>query len=484
MNLSWRTQVNNYRPKKKGSCRFSGLLTFILSCLLLIDASPVYALSLEQEKKMGQQFAFQVSRQLDLVDDDFAHRYINSLGQYLIRPLETKPFPFRFYNVNHKALNAFAGPGGHIYVFSGLVEAVDTLDELVAVLCHEIGHVSARHIASRYAQSKKIGMATMVGVLAGVVAGVAGGGGGAGMGVAMGSLAAGQQAHLNYSRVAERQADQISFRLMQPTGFNPEGMIGALTKIGKSSWVGSGNVPTYLLTHPAGTERMSNFESMLTGYSPPPQTKEAAMYTSYFPYFQTIMRARCHDPQEAERTFLREVEENPKSFLPHFGLALIYKQSTDFDKAEAHFYKAVERKKDFPPLLISLGKLHQLQGEYEAAIPCYEKALEIEAKNREALFLLGEAYRHMEEYKKSVAIFERLVNLKPVKTEVFQQLGIAYGRQDKLLLAHYNFGIYYRRLRDADRARFHFEKAQKLAGNDAVLRERIQKELKAIPNTR
>jgi predicted Zn-dependent protease len=344
--------------------------------------------------------------------------------------------------------------------------------------------VSARHIASRFEQNKKIGMATMVGVLAGVIAGVAGGGAGAGFGVAVGSMAAGQQAQLNYSRVAERQADQISFKLMQPTGFNPEGMIGALTKIGQSSWVGSGNVPTYLLSHPAGTERMSNFESMLTNYTQPPKGKEAAMYTAYFPYFQTIMRARCHNPQEAERVFLREMEEDPKSFLPHFGLALIYKQNTDFDRAEHHFYKALEKKKDFPPLLTSLGKLHQLQGEYDAAIPCYEKALKIEAKNKETLFLLGEAYRHLEEYEKSVAIFERLVNLKPVKTEVFQQLGISYGRQDKLLLAHYNFGIYFKRLRDAKKARFHFEKAQKLVGSDTVLREKIRKELEGIPIVR
>jgi tetratricopeptide (TPR) repeat protein len=135
-------------------------------------------------------------------------------------------------------------------------------------------------------------------------------------------------------------------------------------------------------------------------------------------------------------------------------------------------------------LLTSLGKLHQLQGEYEAAIPCYEKALKIEAKNKETLFLLGEAYRHLEEYEKSVAIFERLVNLKPVKTEVFQQLGISYGRQDKLLLAHYNFGIYFKRLRDAKKARFHFEKAQKLVGSDTVLREKIRKELEGIPIVR
>lgn len=475
--------MNCYRSGKRESWRLAAQLSFIMLCLSFIVSNSAYALSLEQEEKMGQQFAFQVSRQLDLVDDDFAHRYINSLGQYLIRPLETKPFPFRFNNVKHKALNAFAGPGGHIYVFSGLVEAVDSLDELVAVLCHEIGHVGARHIASRFEQNKKIGMASMVGVLAGVIAGVAGGSG-AGIGVAVGSLAAGQQAQLNYSRVAERQADQISFKLMEPTGFNPEGMIGALTKISKSSWVGSGNVPTYLLSHPAGTERMANFESMLTNYTQPPKGKEAAMFTAYFPYFQTIMRARCHDPQQAEAVFLREMEEDPTSFLPHFGLALIYKQNDDFDKAESHFYRAIEKQKDFPPLLTSLGKLHQLQGEYEAAVPCYKKALKIEAKNRETLFHLGETYRHLDEYEKSAAIFERLINLKPVKTEVFQQLGIVYGRQDKLALAHYNFGIYFKRLRDAKKARFHFEKAQKLAGSDTVLREKIFKEKEGIPKVR
>lgn len=473
--------MNNYCPRKRTGWIVPVFLFLIMLCLPLRSA---HSLSLEQEEKMGQQFAFQVSRQLDLVDDDFAHQYINALGQYLIRPLRTKPFQFRFYNVNHNALNAFAGPGGHIYIFSGLVEAVDTLDQLVAVLSHEIGHVSARHIARRFEQNKKIGMASMVGVLAGVIAGVAGSGGGAGFGVAAGSLAAGQQAQLAYSRVAEREADQISFKLMQPTGFNPEGMIGALTKISQSSWVGSGRVPTYLLTHPAGTERMANLESMLTDYKQPPKGKEANLFTAYFPYFQTIMRARCHDPQQAEKVFLREMEENPKLFLPHFGLALIYKQNDNFEKAEYHFYKAVEKKPDFPPLLISLGKLHQLQGEYEQAVPCFEKALKIEGRNKDALYCLGESYRHLEQYEKAVAIFERLVQLKPVRTEVFQQLGITYGRQDKLLLAHYNFGMYFKGRRDAKKARFHFETALTLVGSDAEFREKIWKEKEGIPKVK
>ena len=85
--------------------------------------------------------------------------------------------------------------------------------------------------------------------------------------------------------------------------------------------------------------------------------------------------------------------------MPYFGLALIYKQDNEFEKAEYYFNKAVDKKKDFPPLLISLGKLNQLQGEYEEAIPYFEKALEIvgvgyraELKGRMAVFNLG--YSH------------------------------------------------------------------------------------------
>lgn len=453
------------------------LLSLLMLCLSSIGfCSTAHALSYQQETMMGRAFLQQIQAHFEVVDDDFAHRYINALGQYLIRPLETKPFPFRFYIVKHDSLNAFAGPGGHIFIFSGLIEAADTPDELIAVICHEIGHVSARHVAKRFEQNKKIGMASMVGVLTGVIAGVAGGGSGAGMGIATGSIAAGQQTQLHYSRIAERQADQISFDLMEPTGFNPVGMVGSLTKIRQSSWYGTSKVPTYLLTHPAGSERMSNFEAMLTHYTQPPKDKEANRFTAYFPYFQTIIRARCHNSQQTEEKFKRELEEDPASFLPHYGLGLIFKQRSDYDRAIYHFDKAVKRKKDFPPLLTSLGRLYQMRGEDEEAVPLYEKALEIEHGNKETLFQLGLSYRHLEQYKKAAAIFEKLTSLAPVKNEVFHELGISYGRQDKLALAHYNFGIYFMRIGEGKKARFHLEKADKLAQGDPALQKKIDRE--------
>ncbi len=460
--------------RKRALC----LLSLVMLCLPFIGSgSTAHALSIQQETAMGQAFMHQIQGHFELVDDDFAHRYINALGQYLTRGLETKPFPFCFYTIKHNSLNAFAGPGGHICIFSGLVEAVDSLDELVAVVSHEIGHVSARHISRRFEKSKKMGMATIASVLTGVIVG-----GGAGFGMVAGSMAASQQAQLHFSRIDERQADQISYTLMEPTGFDPGAMIGALTKIRQSSWFGTDKVPTYLLTHPAGPERMSNLEAMLTHYKQPPKDKEAARFAAYFPYFQTIIRARCHNSRQTEEAFMGEVEKDPKSFLPHYGLGLIYKQRSDFDKAIYHFDKAVDRREDFPPLLTSLGRLYQMRGEDEEAIPLYEKALEIEHSNKETLFLLGLSYRHMEQYEKAAAIFEKLAALAPVKNKVFHELGVSYGRQDKLALAHYNFGIYFMRIREPEKSKFHFEKAEELAVEDPALRKKIEKAKESLPS--
>ncbi|MCP4669408.1 MAG: M48 family metalloprotease, partial [Deltaproteobacteria bacterium] len=107
------------------------------------------ALSVEEEKKMGREFLAKVREHFEFVEDDFASQYIGDLGQYLTAPVQTKHFPFNFYIVKDSSLNAFAGPGGHIFIFSGLVEAADRADELASVIAHEIGHVTSRHLAQR-----------------------------------------------------------------------------------------------------------------------------------------------------------------------------------------------------------------------------------------------------------------------------------------------------------------------------------------------
>jgi predicted Zn-dependent protease len=459
----------------------AGPVIFMVALAMLLPAfsfcpSKTFALSIEAEEKMGREAAMQIRRYFELVDDDFVNQYFNELGQFLTTPLETKHFPYRFYIIKDNTLNAFAIPGGHIFFFSGLIDVMDSADELASILCHEIGHVYARHMAKRMAKSKKIGLATMAGILAGVLIG-----GEAAGALMMGSMAAGVQAQLYYSRNDERQADQLGLKYMQAAGFDASGLVSTLKKIEKGNWMGSDQVPTYLLTHPTGPERMSTLESMLTNSPPGHPGERGLMFRRLFPLFQTIVRAKGLETDVAEGIFTRELEKDPDSASAHFGLGIVYTESSEYEQAIRHLNKAQKKEPEFVPILTTLGKTYQMNGEDRKAILVLKKAMKLAHDDKSITFLLGVSYENLEQYERAARLFERLAYLHPVKEEVYYHLGISYGRLDRLALAHYNFGIYFKRIGRMDKSVFHFQKALELAEDDFALKDKIRKETKEIP---
>lgn len=455
------------------------IISFVLSLHLCfqpyLGVSKAFALSAEEERVMGEKFVIQIRQILELLDDDYAQQYLSALGQYLLRPVEVKYFPFHFYLVKDNDLNAFAGPGGHIFVFSGLINEMDRIDELAAVMCHEIGHVTARHLANRMEQSRNLGWATLAGILAGILIG-----GNAGAAIMAGSQAASQQAQLHYSREDERQADQLGFKYTDESTFDPAGLIGALEKIEKNQWIGTDTIPAYLLTHPTGPERTSNLDIMLRDYKKKPDNVEAARFRALFPFFKTIVRANSVEPRDAERVFNRELEKNPDSALPHFGLGLVCNRKSEYDLAIKHFQKALLGQPDSVPVLRSLGQSYQMKGQDGEAIEVFEKALRIDPQDISLLFLLAFSYQNLKKYEKAIRLYERLVAMNAANEQVFYNLGVSYGKEGKLAYAHYNFGIYFKRLGRMEKAVFHFQKAAALCKDDPALKSRIENAMKGL----
>ena len=460
---------------KMRSPLFCGIIVACSLALLFYGPSPLisntWAISIEDERKMGEEFMAQVLAQLQLVEDPFVNEYINELGHYLITPLETKSFPFQFYVIKDSTLNAFAAPGGHIFVFSGLIEAMDQLDELAAVISHEIGHIAARHLSQRIEQSKAIGIATLAGILAGMFLGgeVAGA-------LMTGSIAAGMQAQLHYSREDEREADQHSYKYMEPTGFDPGAMVRALNKIQKGSYLGTSKIPAYLLTHPTGPERISNLESMLTQYTPRPLSREAALLESRFPQFKTVVTAKCLDPRDAERVFKKELEKDADGPLPHFGLGMVYMEQSRYDLAIDELKRSLAGRPDDIPIMRTLAETYQMNGQDKEAEALLEKVLKLDHGDKAALFLLGITYEGAGRNREALRLFEKLSYLPPVRNDVFYHLGLLYGRENRLALAHYNFGVYFKNVGQPQKAQFHLKKAKDLAGGDPSLQRKIQKE--------
>ena len=271
----------------------SSFLPVVLAILLCFNVN-VHALSIEEEAQAGDVFLSHISRYRSFVKTDFTDKYLNDIGGWLLRHIDNQPFTFRFYIIKDSSINAFAAPGGHIFFCSGLISASDNLDEMASVLAHELGHVTARHISNRIDQNMKLGIVTIVGVLAGIFMG-----GEVGQALVTGSMAANIQAQLSFSRSDERQADQLGLNYMEAAGIDPEGFISIMSKIQKSQWYLSSQIPSYLMTHPSGPERMATLESMMKREEGNKNVPEMQRLRTLFPVFKAIVLANSASSEVA-----------------------------------------------------------------------------------------------------------------------------------------------------------------------------------------
>jgi predicted Zn-dependent protease len=267
---------------------------------------------------------------------------------------------------------------------------------------------------------------------------------------------------------------------MKSSGINPSGMITTLKKLEKGRLWGTDRIPPYLLTHPTGPERMSNLDAMLSHFKPEPPKREVLLFRSDFQLFRTILRAKSLDSKDAERLFQRDLEEAPSSPLPHLGLGMVYKERSEYELAIRHLRTALKAAPSSAVILRKLGETYQLKGQNREAISILEEALELDAENRSTLFLLAISYENLESYGRAVELFEKLSYFRPVNKDIYYHLGISYGRLNKLSLAHYNFGLYFKRMRENEKAKFHFQKADQLSPNDPVLRRKIREASKGL----
>ena len=195
----------------------------------------------EQDVEIGKQAATEVRQQVDIVDDAELQGYINGLGQRLAKSSLAGSFPYSFTLINEPSINAFALPGGPIFVNSGLIDAAETEGQLAGVLAHEISHVALRHGTN---QATKASVLQLPAVLAGVALGDQGALGQvatAGVGFGLNALI------LKYSRGAEKQADLLGARIMSEAGYNPIEMSDFFERLEAE---GGQRAPAFLSSHP------------------------------------------------------------------------------------------------------------------------------------------------------------------------------------------------------------------------------------------
>jgi predicted Zn-dependent protease len=208
-----------------------------------------------QEIAMGRQADSAVVTTIGLYADPVWQRYIQQLGARIAANSERPHLPWTFRVVDDPAINAFAIPGGFIYVTRGLLAHLTSEAQLASVVGHEIGHVTARHTAAAMSQQQLIGLGLAVGSMASSqVAKYAGT-----ANQALGVL------YLKFSRDNESQADQLGLRYMRRANYDPREMPGVFVMLDRQGQAAgnAGRLPTWLETHPSPANRVAAISAQI-----------------------------------------------------------------------------------------------------------------------------------------------------------------------------------------------------------------------------
>ena len=212
--------------------------------------------STQQEVQMGQEAAQQVNAQLPMVQDAQIQNYVNALGQRIARTTSRADLDWQFQVVNSDMVNAFALPGGFVYVNRGVLARASNMSEVAGVLGHEIEHVVRRHSVKQMeqAQGANVGVGLLC-ALTGVCQ----------SGVAQAAINVGGTAvFAKFSRNDEIQADEGGFNSLIRSGINPRGMLTLFQKLlAEEQQSGGGNASAWFSDHPGTTDRIADMQRML-----------------------------------------------------------------------------------------------------------------------------------------------------------------------------------------------------------------------------
>ncbi len=213
-------------------------------------AAGVNFYSRQKEMELGKDLATDVSLESQMIEDPIVSEYINRIGQNLVNNSDAD-FPVTIRVVRSRDVNAFALPGGYIFVNSALIRAAETEAELAGALAHEIGHVAARHYTREESLRDLISMAGIPLLFVG---------GAPAFAVEQGLQIAGPLAALKFSRSAEKQADLLGVQYMYRAGYDPVAIVDFLERISVLRKSDPSVFSKMFSMHPAASSRIRTLE--------------------------------------------------------------------------------------------------------------------------------------------------------------------------------------------------------------------------------
>lgn len=350
--------------------------TTVFDSLPRIGDAAADELSPQAEHAIGEAVQQSFRQHGLLVEDAELVDYLNQLGARLAATGPAAGYGFELFAVRDPTLNAFAVPGGFIGVHTGLIVAARSESELAAVLAHEMGHVTQRHIARMLAQGRQSSVVSLAAMVLAVLAARSNPQAATGL-VALGGGIV-QDQMLAFSRDAEREADRVGLEILRQSGFDANAMVAFLGRLQSATRIHESGAPTYMRTHPVTTERMADIQNRVAGarYRQHVDPVEftllrAGLEATADPSTDGLARARASAARHLrERSFTSEV-------AAYYRLAVVANEQGDADAARDALAGARKALGAPHPMLARLGIDIDLRaGRAQAALAASRRALE------------------------------------------------------------------------------------------------------------
>ncbi len=453
------------------------LIILIISLLLLL---PMYAdeillpelgdrvsgaVSMSQEKAIGEMFLKQVYSQAPLISDPLIFEYTELLIYRLSEFSQVQDRYFNLLLIDDSSLNAFAAPGGVIGVNGGLFLNAENEGQFASVIAHELAHLSQRHFARNVLKSQDSNLASALVMASSIAIALITNNPNA---VAVGPAIL-QSQNLRYSRLFEKEADRVGFLNLVNAGYDPNSMGEMFENMNKLRRLSGDLPPEFLLTHPLSSSRVSDAFNAAESISSE-NTKENSLEYSLIKsrlqiYYESI-------PSNSLRNFLNKVEKNSDD-SNLYGLALAYKENNDLKNSILTINLLINK---YPKnLFLNTSKAEILMnfGQYDEALELTNSFLEISPKNFPLSVLKSKILMLLERHFESEEIIRDQLLRKNNNPELWQLLSEIQRDGKNIVGYHQSKAEYYILLGQYDQALNQLEFALRLTTNNFQVSERI-----------
>jgi predicted Zn-dependent protease len=333
-------------------------------------------LSQSDEYRLGLMIARELRDQNALIEDPEVSEYINGVGQRLASQSAEGGRHFQYFVIKDPAINAFAVPGGFVFVNEGLILVTTSESELASVMAHETAHVTQHHIARMIRAQQQQSLATAAAMIAAIVLGAVGGGQAVEGGIAAAQGMAAQQ-QINTIRDNEMEADRVGIGFLAGAGFDPNAMAGFFETMSRHEGLMPSYIPAMLIDHPVTTDRIAEAKARAAQF-PPRQGQDSL---SFELIRERVRVLTATGDVDLAKVYAQKIKDGGDTLGNRYGEALALMNEGHAEEAVKILTELVQQHEALTMLHAALGQAQAKAGHLNAALATFQHAEQLFPRN-------------------------------------------------------------------------------------------------------